>query len=117
PAVYVSGRRVATDRPPLGGRSRCRRVKGPTARGSWLIYPRRLVPKSRGLRPVQHSGLAHRALVCGQTFSPGLELRDRKSTRLNSSHVSSSYAVFCLKKKNGRLLPGRASRAVSRNPA
>src|SRR5437868_12367660 len=32
--------------------------------------------------------------------------RDRKSTRLNSSHVSISYAVFCLKKKktnhNGR---------------
>src|SRR6266571_1440280 len=25
---------------------------------------------------------------------------DRKSTRLNSSHMSSSYAVFCLKKKN-----------------
>src|SRR5699024_12404954 len=25
--------------------------------------------------------------------------RDRKSTRLNSSHVSNSYAVFCLKKK------------------
>src|SRR5699024_9829967 len=25
--------------------------------------------------------------------------QDRKSTRLNSSHVSSSYAVFCLKKK------------------
>src|SRR5437868_7954242 len=28
---------------------------------------------------------------------------DRKSTRLNSSHVSISYAVFCLKKKNRRL--------------
>src|SRR3989442_8430054 len=26
---------------------------------------------------------------------------DRKSTRLNSSHVRISYAVFCLKKKNG----------------
>src|SRR5690606_41215549 len=26
-------------------------------------------------------------------------LRDRKSTRLNSSHVKTSYAVFCLKKK------------------
>src|SRR5690349_22154673 len=26
---------------------------------------------------------------------------DRKSTRLNSSHVEISYAVFCLKKKNG----------------
>src|SRR5690242_9396555 len=27
---------------------------------------------------------------------------DRKSTRLNSSHMSISYAVFCLKKKNGQ---------------
>src|SRR5690242_18603795 len=27
---------------------------------------------------------------------------DRKSTRLNSSHMSISYAVFCLKKKNTR---------------
>src|SRR5690554_7544178 len=30
----------------------------------------------------------------------GDEIRDRKSTRLNSSHVRISYAVFCLKKKN-----------------
>src|SRR5690554_3842779 len=29
----------------------------------------------------------------------GFEKRDRKSTRLNSSHVRISYAVFCLKKK------------------
>src|SRR5437879_7652337 len=29
---------------------------------------------------------------------------DRKSTRLNSSHRCSSYAVFCLKKKNNKLL-------------
>src|SRR5438876_8025198 len=29
-----------------------------------------------------------------------LESQDRKSTRLNSSHPSISYAVFCLKKKN-----------------
>src|SRR5207253_5893936 len=28
------------------------------------------------------------------------DIRDRKSTRLNSSHVAISYAVFCLKKKN-----------------
>src|SRR5438067_3528092 len=28
---------------------------------------------------------------------------DRKSTRLNSSHVSISYAVFCLKKKNKQI--------------
>src|SRR5690625_5693378 len=30
-------------------------------------------------------------------------LGDRKSTRLNSSHVAISYAVFCLKKNNNRL--------------
>src|SRR5438045_5457098 len=29
-----------------------------------------------------------------------LALQDRKSTRLNSSHLGISYAVFCLKKKN-----------------
>src|SRR5437870_10689993 len=29
---------------------------------------------------------------------------DRKSTRLNSSHVAISYAVFCLKKKNKAIL-------------
>src|SRR5699024_11952302 len=35
------------------------------------------------------------------TIEEALEIvEDRKSTRLNSSHVSISYAVFCLKKKN-----------------
>src|SRR2546430_6564608 len=37
------------------------------------------------------------------SLPPGLHLldeRDRKSTRLNSSHSQISYAVFCLKKKN-----------------
>src|SRR5690625_6156773 len=34
--------------------------------------------------------------VVGECFSSV----DRKSTRLNSSHVAISYAVFCLKKKN-----------------
>src|SRR5690625_6029446 len=35
-----------------------------------------------------------------QTFEEQLSMKDRKSTRLNSSHVAISYAVFCLKKKN-----------------
>src|SRR5690625_7755064 len=30
--------------------------------------------------------------------------RDRKSTRLNSSHVAISYAVFCLKKKRKKIM-------------
>src|SRR3712207_7051147 len=35
------------------------------------------------------------------TAPPGLAVgRDRKSTRLNSSHANISYAVFCLKKNN-----------------
>src|SRR5437773_10715645 len=32
-------------------------------------------------------------------FVDGVERPDRKSTRLNSSHITISYAVFCLKKK------------------
>src|SRR2546430_8080601 len=49
-----------------------------------------------------------RALVAGGVHEPGglqrqqprlLDLEDRKSTRLNSSHSQISYAVFCLKKK------------------
>src|SRR2546430_8156862 len=32
-------------------------------------------------------------------FGPMITVRDRKSTRLNSSHSQISYAVFCLKKK------------------
>src|SRR5699024_11268757 len=40
-----------------------------------------------------------------------MRIIDRKSTRLNSSHVSISYAVFCLKKKNSwTSTQGRASR-------
>src|SRR5699024_12086987 len=35
---------------------------------------------------------------CGRPSTPGAAPRDRTSTRLNSRHVSSSYAVFCLKK-------------------
>src|SRR5690606_30418952 len=36
------------------------------------------------------------------------EVEDRKSTRLNSSHVKISYAVFCLKKKSRECLRYRA---------
>src|SRR5438874_8356147 len=40
---------------------------------------------------------------------------DRKSTRLNSSHVEISYAVFCLKKKN-HLQTNKAERINSSKP-
>src|SRR5256885_12645748 len=37
--------------------------------------------------------------------------QDRKSTRLNSSHLVISYAVFCLKKKKNRVTSSRLIRA------
>src|SRR5699024_12286860 len=40
-----------------------------------------------------------RGAGCGRVGVFADDLLDRKSTRLNSSHVSISYAVFCLKKK------------------
>src|SRR5438309_3335820 len=44
--------------------------------------------------------LALRSLDVGDRIGQNIVLRiDRKSTRLNSSHSSISYAVFCLKKK------------------
>src|SRR3712207_8602060 len=47
-------------------------------------------PQGRGVQAPAHADRDH-ARRAG---------RDRKSTRLNSSHANISYAVFCLKKKN-----------------
>src|SRR5690554_7035667 len=44
------------------------------------------------------STIADESYLLESILSPG-EKVDRKSTRLNSSHVRISYAVFCLKKK------------------
>src|SRR5437870_10898496 len=41
------------------------------------------------------------AEVVRPSVKPTVRWIDRKSTRLNSSHVASSYAVFCVKKKRG----------------
>src|SRR5207253_11135499 len=48
---------------------------------------------------------------------PRLGALDRKSTRLNSSHVATSYAVFCLKKKKvSGSWPNTPIRAIGRSP-
>src|SRR3712207_7042869 len=57
-----------------------------------------------GQQPVRPAAIAVAGgagrTVCHQVGRGGGELgRDRKSTRLNSSHANISYAVFCLKKK------------------
>src|SRR3712207_9013121 len=45
-------------------------------------------------------GLAEQGTAEVRATCAGGPDRDRKSTRLNSSHANISYAVFCLKKKN-----------------
>src|SRR2546428_7854964 len=55
----------------------------------------------RGIRQVCHKScdLQHRAHSTHRCVHSTPAPRDRKSTRLNSSHDQISYAVFCLKKK------------------
>src|SRR6266699_6223781 len=48
------------------------------------------ISSARGSAPTARARPAEASTCCA---------RDRKSTRLNSSHVRNSYAVFCLKKK------------------
>src|SRR5690606_39624158 len=57
--------------------------------------------------------LLHTLRACYRLLSGGI---DRKSTRLNSSHVKISYAVFCLKKKNSvQPMGGRGLARARRN--
>src|SRR5690606_41655261 len=77
----------------------------PTRRSSDLGAPPRLTDPPRpwknamGMRAFSPT----RVSAAWALLSSQLEARkDRKSTRLNSSHVKISYAVFCLKKKKTR---------------
>src|SRR5438270_2554097 len=58
--------------------------------------------------------LRHGATHTDQADTDPLNLEDRKSTRLNSSHSQISYAVFCLKKKNNA--GSRERHSASRKP-
>src|SRR5438445_1621110 len=55
------------------------------------------------LQPATAKGIALHTggskFVLSDLRNPEINVRDRKSTRLNSSHANISYAVFCLKKK------------------
>src|SRR5204862_6672951 len=55
--------------------------------------------------PADQNQVRHRCQQQGrdQARRAAVDAGDRKSTRLNSSHVEISYAVFCLKKKKKRL--------------
>src|SRR3712207_7220849 len=68
----------------------------------WGTPPSRRARPSPRRRTGRRSPPAHprRWCCCSPSGSGGT--RDRKSTRLNSSHANISYAVFCLKKKKKR---------------
>src|SRR5438445_8857466 len=59
-----------------------------------------LFPYTTLFRSRRSGGGRRSASRRGRSRGGPLHLRDRKSTRLNSSHANISYAVFCLKKKN-----------------
>src|SRR5437899_7882121 len=65
-------------------------------------YPQLAPDEAEWIRSIRtrHEQLSHSALAPHFTLVFPLSTVDRKSTRLNSSHLGISYAVFCLKKKN-----------------
>src|SRR4051812_49693481 len=88
PAPVCSRRIGAGVRPAPGATSR---------RPAWWSAEDWIEAEVRGRSEEHTSELqSHVNLVCRLL----LEKKNRKSTRLNSSHMSISYAVFCLKKKN-----------------
>src|SRR5207253_3959293 len=67
------------------------------------LFPYTTLFRSILLSIVEHLRLGHRRQ--GRISLAEIKDADRKSTRLNSSHVAISYAVFCLKKKKRVLIP------------
>src|SRR5688500_20100993 len=71
------------------------------------LFPYTTLFRSRSLP----CAAANRCFV-DRSFEPAM--RDRKSTRLNSSHLVISYAVFCLKKKTNESVERTRSESAER---
>src|SRR5438477_12657252 len=70
--------------------------------------PVRKIPFQPTLKPkfrwnMRASAMDPAPVANNDAEEPSNEALDRKSTRLNSSHMSISYAVFCLKKKKKKI--------------
>src|SRR2546426_8463648 len=70
-----------------------------------------IMSKPRTLMPPVHPGEILREDFMEPLGLSINKLADRKSTRLNSSHLVISYAVFCLKKKKSKSHPAKAVHA------
>src|SRR2546422_2823826 len=72
------------------------------SRGEWANYPRIIITEYAFAMPGEP--ILTTLALDPKSGKPRWGVKkDRKSTRLNSSHGYISYAVFCLKKKNNRL--------------
>src|SRR5690625_5354711 len=102
---YTSGESVSffQGEPSLQGWKRYRRVGLPTRLKLEHLLASSAIPTIFPAVRINREYFGDGALRQLAPISPALHLgaeSDRKSTRLNSSHVAISYAVFCLKKKN-----------------
>src|SRR5207249_6360139 len=85
-----------------------RSVEAPHALARYFAYKGSVAVNGVSLTVNQVEDVVEQGTLAGCRISINLiphtiavtTLKDRKSTRLNSSHVSISYAVFCLKKKS-----------------
>src|SRR5206468_10561025 len=68
----------------------------------WVEQIRPLVEQGREFKDAVAEVFAANAQLLALWRRQSMKKRDRKSTRLNSSHDQISYAVFCLKKKKNR---------------
>src|SRR5690606_41763547 len=103
PAGPEGGRRPVAGWNPAGAASAC---GGWTCGGAALPGPWKGIVRAAASE-ASRAETARRGPGCRERWTAGL--RDRKSTRLNSSHVKISYAVFCLKKKRRQRPQARAA--------
>src|SRR2546429_2121343 len=83
---------------PPGGESGIIEFPAPIAASNVMLLDPKSGAPTRVRRRLDKEGNLERIAV--KSGQPIPRVRDRKSTRLNSSHGYISYAVFCLKKKN-----------------
>src|SRR5437868_2660257 len=92
-------RRVSLHRDQIRQQARLHRANATLPVQHLRVHRRRGAERLDGRHSVAHHQLELTRVVTMREDA-NIAAIDRKSTRLNSSHVSISYAVFCLKKKN-----------------
>src|SRR3712207_3329238 len=121
PLEHREGAKDVRENEPIGSEDRSKKGDSTTRRRRWVLVVVLLVVPSAlyaavpvvaflPLTTVQKIGISSGLVIAAEVVFWGAALfvggavisrycRDRKSTRLNSSHANISYAVFCLKKK------------------